>query len=63
MSTKQPPGSRFGKLLTEAISSVAKRKRLTMEIVEEEIALAVSRAEERETPLSFYTVQRWMRLS
>src|SRR5512145_18857 len=61
MSTKQPSNPRFGKLLTEAISSVAKRKRLNMEVVEEEIALAVSRAEELDAPLSFYTVQRWMR--
>jgi hypothetical protein len=56
MSIKQPPSPRFGNLLTEAISSVAKRKRLNMEVIEEEIALAVSRTEERETPLSFYTV-------
>ncbi len=61
MSVKHPPNPRFGKLLTEAISSVAKRKRLNMEVVEQEIALAVSRAEEQSVPLSFYTVQRWMR--
>ncbi len=61
MSKKQPPNPTFGKLLTEAISSVAKRKHLNMEMVEDEIALAVSTAEERDTPLSFYTVQRWMR--
>jgi LuxR family glucitol operon transcriptional activator len=61
MSIKQPPNPQFGKLLTEAVSSVAKRKRLNMEVVEEEIALAVSRTEKLDTPLSFYTVQRWMR--
>jgi len=33
-----------------------------MEVVEEEIALAVSHAEKRDVPLSFYTVQRWMRV-
>ncbi|WP_119072783.1 NB-ARC domain-containing protein [Aggregatilinea lenta] len=61
MASKQPPNPRFGKLLTEAVSSVAKRKHLNMEVVEEEIALAVSRAEKLDAPLSFYTVQRWMR--
>lgn len=61
IATRQPPNPRFGKLLTEAISSVARRKRQNMEAVEEEIALAVSRAEKQDVPLSFYTVQRWMR--
>ncbi|HML21969.1 MAG TPA: tetratricopeptide repeat protein [Aggregatilinea sp.] len=61
MSRKQPPNPKFGKLLTEAVSSVAKRKHMNMEVVEEEIALAVSLSEDRNDPLSFYTVQRWMR--
>jgi tetratricopeptide (TPR) repeat protein len=57
----QPPRPLFGKLLTEAISSVARRKRVNMEVVEEDLAFAISQNEKRETPLTFYTVQRWMR--
>ncbi len=57
----QPPRPRFGSLLTEAISSVARRKRVNMEIVEEDLAIAVSEIEGRSEPLTFHTVQRWMR--
>lgn len=59
--TVQSPNPRFGKLLTEAISSVARRKQVNMEIVEEDLAIEVSEREGLAKSLSFYTVQRWMR--
>ncbi|MBI1879387.1 MAG: hypothetical protein HYR94_14415, partial [Chloroflexi bacterium] len=61
MMTTQPPRPHFGRLFSEAIAGVARRKQVNMEIVEEDLAIEVSESEGLTKSLSFYTVQRWMR--